>query len=276
MNLKQRLKGTNSYDFTDHSSIKILPICDLHVGSVFCNYELINKAVKYIEENDDCYTVFLGDITNNANLRKGHDGVWFQNMRPDEQEEWVIEKMKPIAHKIISVVDGNHGWAWSSSTGHNPDKRIALALDAPHHGFMAILDYRLGQTKKERRRWTHILHHGTGGGGTDGGVINSANKLLKQCLTANLITVGHFHRLMYNCSTSQIINNSNIYSQDVHIFVCGGSYSHITTKELKQGKYSNYSVQKNMSPTSPGFWILELTNENPEPGRFVIHTERLF
>lgn len=79
---------------------------DIHVGS--CEYNSRKwDAFEKLLEPKNAYVMFVGDQMENA-TRKSKSDIYSQTMRPYEQKQWWVNRLRPISHKVICIIDGNH------------------------------------------------------------------------------------------------------------------------------------------------------------------------
>ena len=68
----------------------IIPFGDIHLGSPQCNVKLAEHVVNVIKEEDETYTVLMGDLIENAVVGSKSD-VYTSVVSPKEQIEWIVD-----------------------------------------------------------------------------------------------------------------------------------------------------------------------------------------
>ena len=170
--------------------INLYPIGDWHYGSRQCNEEFIKQIVKEIKEDEDGYWVGMGDFMENAVVGSKSD-VYTQVLPPKEQMEHIVEILSPIREKGLFMIAGNHESRTHRMVGLTPEQYIGIQLDVPYCGFSCLAV--LQMESKTPNSFTCFFHHGTGGGFTSGGKVNSAESLRKIVPTADATFSGHSH-----------------------------------------------------------------------------------
>ena len=190
--------------------ITLYPIGDWHFGSRQCNEEFIKQIVKEIKAGDDAYWVGMGDFMENAVVGSKSD-VYTQVLPPKEQMEHIVDVLTPIKEKGLFMIAGNHESRTHRMVGLTPEQYIGIQLDVPYCGFscLAVLQMR----SKTPNSFTCFFHHGSGGGFTSGGKVNSAEKLRKIVPAADAIFSGHSHTTSripftwYDAGTTRVLKH---------------------------------------------------------------------
>ena len=56
------------------SHIDLRPLGDIHLGNLGCDVDKYVRSIKYINDNDDCYTIGMGDYIDNV-MAFGNGGI---------------------------------------------------------------------------------------------------------------------------------------------------------------------------------------------------------
>jgi len=189
---------------TNRNHIYVVPLGDLHVGSLHFtkkSEEKLRGYVKWIKNTPGAYTVLMGDLINCATLGSPSN-PFEQNMDLSEQIETVVELLKPIKHKILGAISGNHESRLEGYAGYNPTISICDRLGVYYLGYDGVIIFRLGchSSKKGKQRnpratFSGYFHHTTGGGSTIGGKINRVDKLRDIVVDADFYCGAHNHLL---------------------------------------------------------------------------------
>lgn len=112
----------------DLDNIQIITVADYHVGNPTCNYDLINKEIEYIKNNDNVYAIVNGDLIENA-LKTSLGDVYSQKLSPIQQVEKIIEMLRPIKDKILCMTSGNHEFRSYRNDGLDIMRLVARELE---------------------------------------------------------------------------------------------------------------------------------------------------
>ena len=87
---------------------KIVLLSDVHIGSIFTDYQVLSDVLEYIMENDDVKVIFNGDLVDNFTRKLAFLGVEEQIVSPSTQREIFVGLLESLAPKIIAFNVGNH------------------------------------------------------------------------------------------------------------------------------------------------------------------------
>ena len=93
--------------FSENKDIKIYPISDVHLGAAEHLSAEWDNFCKRILEEPDSYVILGGDLRNNS-TRSSVADIFEETMRPRDQKRRMAEMLKPLRHKILCAVNGNH------------------------------------------------------------------------------------------------------------------------------------------------------------------------
>lgn len=181
----------------------LIPMGDLHVGEKGFNKESEDKVKSYVEwvkKKPNCFIILMGDLINNATL-DSPSSPFQQNMTLQEQIDKVVEYFKPIKHKIIGAITGNHENRLEDYAGYNPTISICDKLGIYYFGYDGIIIFRMGCHGKyglrhPRASFSIYFHHTTGGSGiTIGGKLNRDDLLRRIVCNCDAYLGGHNHML---------------------------------------------------------------------------------
>jgi len=220
--LKMKIENVKIIDDTE---VELLPLSDLHLGSKECDEELINKAIDYIKNNDNCYTILLGDLIENNVYDNKINAVHTQKYQVQEQVEQIVNLLKPIKDKILLSVSGNHEYRTEKFTGVDISALIAMNLDIPYQKNEYFFNLKLTSKKNKntKRSIALFIHHGTGGSGTSGTKLNSIEKLHFRAPLSNIFFVGHHHINICSRKIIRYLNQKDQISEFIQYFIGCGS-----------------------------------------------------
>jgi hypothetical protein len=109
----------------------IVPISDCHYGNhLFSEHHFI-KTIRTINSKPNIFTILNGDLCECV-TKNSLGNIYQQTCNPQEQRDWMIERLKPIKNKILGMTMGNHEERIWRDTGIDICKDIADALDIPY------------------------------------------------------------------------------------------------------------------------------------------------
>lgn len=192
---------------------KIIPIGDVHLGARACDEELFEKVIKRVEQEENTYWLGMGDMCDFINRK---DPRYTPHVHPDwligevdlakAQKERFLEITKPIAHKCLCLLEGNHETAilkhferdiyseivtgMKDNGGFEPETQLAMG----YYGWL-ILNFdreTKGENHNPTTRIVFNLHHGFVGGKLAGAKALNMQRWL-WTHDADLVIFGHSH-----------------------------------------------------------------------------------
>ncbi len=181
--------------------LKIVPLSDVHYGANSHNDRRFTEYIDWIAKSRDVFAFLNGDIIENAIDGSVGGAVYESRMRPDEQvfgnrdgtKPGIIELLRPIAHKILWALPGNHEWRTKKKTDIDPLKIVCRDLGIPYFDEPIYADVLVWG-----RRFTFFCQHGATGSGTKGGKMNAASRPAEFQEAVDFIVMGHVHDSMAN------------------------------------------------------------------------------
>lgn len=178
-------------DLGDSEEIFIIPLSDVHIGEEGFNEKMLDGIIEKVLNTDSLYVVLIGDLINNATKSSKSD-VYHERMTPHEQVNFIVEKLKPIRHKILGSVSGNHEDRTSRDSGVDLSQVIAQFLEVPYDSASIVYQLKYGTSGSGKNNHVIYTTHGFGGGGTKGAKANKLQNLGNMCI-ADLYIMGHYH-----------------------------------------------------------------------------------
>ena len=193
--------------FPENNDIKIYPISDVHLGAAEHLTAEWDNFCKRILEEPNSYVILGGDLLNNS-TRSSVADIFEETMRPREQKRKMAEMLKPIKHKILCAVNGNHERRSGKDADDDPTYDIMCKLDLEHlyRENMAFLCLRFGNQKGNGLKnptYTFVISHGAGGGGSTGSAVNRGEKFGYVVDGMDCLILGHTHKA-YTTQPSKI------------------------------------------------------------------------
>lgn len=210
-------------EYQFNKEIKIIPISDVHIGASAFMEKEFKETIKYIEENENVYTVLAGDIIDNAVVcGKIASAVYDNVLSPMQQVEKAIELLRPIKDKILGCVLGNHCYRTAMATGINPMTLICaeLGIQNIYRENLAIIKIKIGKREeKPRQTYTLLVHHGIG---TDNSAIKKDKEFINSFEGADIIVTGHVHCGKCSQHVKKVIDphNGNVFDKVITTIIC--------------------------------------------------------
>lgn len=148
----------------EQNVLHVYAIGDVHVGSPQYDDKSTRKKIQIIEE-DPCGCVVLAGDLGDYGLKNSKSNVYEATMNPKEQQEFIYELFKPIAHKITGAVSGNHEQRITRETGLCPLYDLCVLWGVPevYRENLAITKYIFGSVdgRKKSNIFFGVTTHGT-------------------------------------------------------------------------------------------------------------------
>jgi len=210
--------------------LKIVPISDVHLGSVNCNLRKFKETVNYIKNTPNCYTVLLGDLCeaimisdkrfNMADLDPiFHDRI---NDLGLAQYEMMRDILMPIKHKILAGLAGNHDATMKLRYHSDFCAWLHRELGCPDLGDSGFLVINWDPNQLHREKVILYCAHGFFAGRRTGSKVNNMEELAKS-YEADLYLLGHSHALFVT-STMRVYPVANKIKLKKQYFCQTGSY----------------------------------------------------
>ena len=178
--------------------IEILAVADYHWADPNSDHDRIRNDIKYIEEHDNVFCVLNGDLMDCA-IASSVGDTYGATLTPMDELRVCVEMFKPIAHKILCVVPGNHEMRHYRTNGVDMTMLMCqqLGIEDRYSPTTALVFIRFGEMqdgKSHRRKaaYTMYVSHGNGGGRKEGGKIQRLVDL-STIVDADIYLCGHTH-----------------------------------------------------------------------------------
>ena len=198
--------------------ISIIPIGDIHIGNPYSNIKYAMQFRDYLLSTPNTYTIDMGDDMDNV-TRDSVGNIYEQQMSPYYQHQEAIKFWKPVAKakKLLCIMDDNHSYRSRITTDTHWTEDLCQKIKARYGSYGALLDLRIG-----KQQYTINVTHGTGGGTTPGGVLNSLIKMSNRCI-ADIYLRGHHHSKMIHQDEIKRLTKSGL-RQHKRTFGVTGSF----------------------------------------------------
>ena len=154
---------------TDLDYLILLGLSDVHRGNPYSATKHFLRTLSLCDADPHVYIFFNGDLCE-ASIRTSKGEIFRQVGSPEEQRDWMIDKLKPYQSRIIGMTRGNHEDRIANECGIDIIKDIAKALNVPYRPEGMLLKIIFGQGNewhpdKPYSYWLYATH-GYGGART--------------------------------------------------------------------------------------------------------------
>ena len=241
----------NSYKIKSNKTVSIFPLSDLHVGSSQFNEDFFDEWLKTAKKTKNKRIYCLGDMIEFASKKVG-DSAYNQCMNPNEQMDYVVEKLEPLQNDIIYFTDGNHCQRGSKEFGLDLGKLMADRLEVKYtHGF-------IDEFQVNNKIFTVNGSHGnTSNARRDlsiGGIIRATKGI-----ESDFFLRGHNHRLLYSYD---FVNTADGLKKKHYCYT--GSFLNY---------YGSYAEKTGLNPLPAGYMIININKNHKVKVTEVYDTE---
>lgn len=237
----------------DFKEIEILPLADYHWADPNSDHDKIMEDIAYIRDHDNVFCVLNGDLLNCA-IASSISDVYAQ-ITPMEELRVCTELFKPIAHKILCVVPGNHERRHYRTNGIDITELMCqqIGIADRYSPTTAVLFIRFGRDAGRDNHHRKILYtafvtHGSGGAKKEGGKLQKLADLAN-IIDADIYIAGHSHLgggfkdafARPNPANSSITYGTRVFCN--------------TSAKLKYGGYGEVFGMKVPCTDTPRIWL---------------------
>lgn len=242
---------------TKNQTLSIFPISDVHVGTPFFNKDFFEYMLKKFETTSGNKIIYLlGDLMDCATKRISNS-AYQQVMTPEEQLNYVLDKLKPYSKYINGCVIGNHCQRFIKEFDLDIMKILADSLDSPYtieiNDTIYINDTPYVIWGSHGTKTSQQLH-----------LMQGAVMRQTQHIDANLYLYGHAH---YLSNWSQVSKYGDAYKRK-HYVLTGhfinydGSYAQKMMLKPQLPGFSKISVDSNLRTNVDLYNIDEVAYES--------------
>lgn len=253
--------------------IRLCFLGDLHRSAAGCDSDQWLRDIESIRRDPNAYAILQGDLFNGVSL--SHKHFEFTDIHRDfktldlsrlisMERDAVIDELRPIAHKVLLALKGNHDDRSRQIAGIDVHYDLCQALQVRNGDYACLWRWLLTRSKKSWNvqkvagGWllTGFAHHGWfGGARTRGAEANHLQRAMAEC-EADLISCGHSHGEGVQKAVTIRITQSGEpkIKRRERLAFSTGTYLHRSTKGT-----DNYAERKNY-PLSPliGMRVVEI------------------
>ena len=247
-------------------NFELIPIFDIHFGTVFHNEHLFNKIVKYIQENENAYWFCGGDICEFICIddkRFDFNSLEKSFKRNAERiltysVEYATEKLKPIAHKCLFMISGNHDTKYKGKFGFDPISSICQNLNITNYtdSYEALVKILFKHKRVDAINL--YVHHGHGYSKVRSGTLLNILEDAMTSFDADIYIAGHSHQLVFTYKNFLSLNNTGTAlkrKQKLLLRVGGFRFS-------RKVNVVGYEEKLGLRPNADGTYIIKIIGYN--------------
>ncbi len=195
---------------------EVVFIGDVHNGSPQFDKTRFLAMLNYCRKNN-LYVFLMGDLLEMSTRDSIGAGVYEQESIGQTQYEQMVEWLRPLADKklILGLLNGNHEERVYRATGINISKAMARELHVPHLGDACWNQFRVGT-----QTYSIYSLHGRTGSRFDGTALLALERLAVSFF-ADLVVMGHVHRLVSSSVLTQRVQNGRVVEHKKHLLITG-------------------------------------------------------
>lgn len=233
---------------TSENSITLYPLVCWHVGAKQSDEGFIKETIKRIKDDPRGRWIYLGD-GGECVTKTSKGDLFSQTMSLQEQQDRLVDLLKPIQKKGLFGVRGNHGHRVFKETGLEFDSTLCTALQVPYMGVSCFM-----RLVVKKSTYDTFWHHGLDSGVATGTKINAAKKL-EAIVQADAIFSAHSHvcveippkHTAYIASSHTDNGDAAIKWRTTNEYICGCAYD----------SRSGYAEDKGYPPIIPAHLSVE-------------------
>ena len=228
-----------SYKIKSNETVSILPLSDLHVGSSQFNEEFFDEWIKMARRTKNKRIYCLGDMIEFSAKRVG-DSAYNQCMSPNEQMDFVVDKLSEFKDDIVVYHDSNHENRIKKEFDYDLARDIARELGVEYCKGINIDTFTVNGST-----YTVDTAHGKGSASRRDLIIS---KLIRDCMKINsqIHARGHLHHCLEFVDYYR--GNKGLEKK---YYLCTGSFL----------KYTGYAQEMQLNEVSPAYPIMNI-NKN--------------
>jgi predicted phosphodiesterase len=229
---------------------KIIGIADVHIGSP---HSRLQELRRLIEENQDAYFVFLGDVIDNAIIDSVSD-TYEQTMSPEKALTQFTTLLDMCRDRTLGIVGGNHEERTKRRVGVDLLRLIAEERGIPYSEDILILDIAVGvnaqRGSRKRIQYTLVCAHGYSGARTVGGKITANGRIIDVVTNGDIYLTAHTHQ-------PSVVKGARFEADTRNKKLLQREFFLVTVPSWLG--YEHYAAQRFMHPTAGGYIELHLS-----------------
>lgn len=196
--------------------VEVMFIGDCHYGSPQFDEPRFLNMIDYCVDNK-LYVFLMGDMIEMATRDSVGAGVYEQTKNGQSQFERMVGWLKPLADRnlLLGFLSGNHEERVYKSTGVNIGKMFARELGIRYLGDACWNLFKVG-----KQTYSIYSLHGRTGSRFDGTALLALERL-STSFHADLVVMGHAHKLVSSTVITQRIENGSIKEHKKTLLITG-------------------------------------------------------
>ncbi len=237
----------------DFKEIEIIGLGDIHYGSPEHNEKLFNEMIEKIKTQENLYCILLGDLIECITKDSVGD-IYTQKGTPHTQADYMINKLKPIKHKILAMTGGNHENRVFKTSGFDINFYIAKGLEIENryikNSFVLFLRFgKIRCTKNTPQVFSLFITHGTSGSTKKPSKLKKLIDLKEIVSGCDVYIMGHVHDYICTYDENFLIDSRlKKVVEKTSAFISQGAFL----------DFGGYGYEKGYKPLAQRFGIITL------------------
>jgi hypothetical protein len=199
--------------------INIYFISDVHYGNRGCNIAALKKTIQQIKDDKRGHWIGTGDIYDAITWKdKRYDPEVQDNSYADELVKDAYKLFEPIQSKCLALGDGNHEDKYRTMNGISLIGMLADKMETTYYGYSCLM-----KVLVNRQSLIYFIHHGYGGGRSQGAQIKKCEDAMKIAY-AHFYIISHVHFKPVGDLITREISDKGVLREVPHKFVVTGAY----------------------------------------------------
>lgn len=178
------------YETADRE-LHLYPLVCWHIGSHQSDPGFIAGMIQRVYEDPVGRWIYMGDGGECATKVSKGD-VYSQLLNPTEQQNRIVELLKPVRDKGLFGIKGNHGNRIYKETGLDFDETLCAKLGIPYLGVAAYWHLKLRSGSEHPAYFSIYTHHGVDSGVTAASKVTKG-QVFDRTFIADSILTAHSH-----------------------------------------------------------------------------------
>ncbi|MBI4151864.1 metallophosphoesterase [Candidatus Woesearchaeota archaeon] len=185
---KQRELQVLYKTFRKYSKVYVWALSDIQYGAASCQLSKFLRYVEWAKKTPNVLIMLLGDLMENAIPTHIPEAMFEQTKSPAQQFSELYTILKPLRHKILFGITGNHELRTWKKVGFDPTEWFCRELRIPYREFGCYQTIQAGD-----QSYLLAVHHGASAGVANAKI--DLDKLRKIYEGAEIYCAGHNHFL---------------------------------------------------------------------------------
>jgi len=202
----------------------IIPIGDIHIGSLNCDKDKFQRQVNYIASKDNARWIGMGDYADciifsdkrfdprNIDTEfalETKKTIKYLNLDEtiDKQYQYILKAFDKIKDKCLGVLTGNHEEKIRLSYNRDITRDLARQLHVPYLGFCSLVRLTFARQGSSVQTFDIYATHSNIAGRSSGGKINRLESIMGY-FDADIYLIAHGHK-KFTTSISQLSLQQN-------------------------------------------------------------------